>query len=44
MTSMKFFSHSTEVDNDPHAAYFRQAEYGMYIRMASLALVYVVGK
>lgn len=33
---------STDVDNDPRAAYFRQAEYGMYIRMALLALV--VGK
>ena len=40
MTSMKFFSHSTEVDADPRAAYFRQAEYGMY--MALLAVV--VGK
>ena len=25
---------STEVDNDPRAAYFRQAEYGKYMRMA----------
>ena len=36
------FPHSTEVDTDPRAAYFRQAEYGMYVRMALLALV--VGK
>lgn len=25
---------STEVDNDPRAVYFKQAEYGVYIRMA----------
>lgn len=25
---------STEVDNDPRAAYFKQAQYGVYIRMA----------
>ena len=30
---------STEVDDDPRAAYFRQMEYGMYVRMALLALV-----
>lgn len=30
---------STELDSDPRAAYFRQAEYGMYVRMALLALV-----
>lgn len=30
---------SKEFDNDPRAAYFRQAEYGMYIRMALLAMV-----
>ncbi|KAK3710158.1 hypothetical protein QZH41_010558 [Actinostola sp. cb2023] len=30
---------SVEVDSDPRAAYFRQAEYGMYVRMALLALV-----
>jgi len=28
-----------EVDSDPRAAYFRQMEYGMYVRMALLALV-----
>jgi len=28
-----------EVDDDPRAAYFRQMEYGMYVRMALLALV-----
>ena len=25
---------SVEVDDDPRAAYFKQAQYGMYIRMA----------
>lgn len=30
---------ATEVDSDPRAAYFRQMEYGMYVRMALLALV-----
>jgi aspartate carbamoyltransferase len=30
---------SMDVDNDPRAAYFRQMEYGLYIRMAILALV-----
>ena len=25
---------STEVDNDPRAAYFRQVQYGVYVRMA----------
>jgi aspartate carbamoyltransferase catalytic subunit len=30
---------SVEVDDDPRAAYFRQAEYGMYIRMALIASV-----
>lgn len=33
---------SKEFDNDPRAAYFRQAENGMYVRMALLAMV--VGK
>jgi aspartate carbamoyltransferase catalytic subunit len=28
-----------EVDDDPRAAYFRQMENGMYVRMALLALV-----
>ena len=28
-----------EVDSDPRAAYFRQMENGMYVRMALLALV-----
>ena len=27
---------STEVDNDPRAAYFRQVQYGVYVRMASI--------
>ncbi|RPJ39537.1 MAG: aspartate carbamoyltransferase, partial [Chloroflexi bacterium] len=30
---------SMEVDDDPRAAYFRQMEYGLYIRMALLAMV-----
>jgi len=30
---------SMEVDSDPRAAYFRQVEYGMYVRMALLAMV-----
>lgn len=30
---------SVEVDSDPRAAYFRQAEFGMYVRMALLAIV-----
>ena len=34
-----FFFCSVEVDSDPRAAYFRQAENGMYIRMALLATV-----
>ena len=25
---------STEVDSDPRAAYFKQAQYGVYVRMA----------
>jgi len=35
----RVFEISTSVDSDPRAAYFRQAEYGMYVRMALLALV-----
>jgi aspartate carbamoyltransferase len=30
---------SMEVDGDPRAAYFRQMEYGLYVRMALLAMV-----
>jgi len=30
---------SMEVDDDPRAAYFRQMEYGVYVRMALLAMV-----
>ncbi|MFL7813237.1 MAG: aspartate carbamoyltransferase [Anaerolineales bacterium] len=30
---------SMELDSDPRAAYFRQMEYGMYVRMALLAMV-----
>jgi aspartate carbamoyltransferase catalytic subunit len=31
---------ATDVDSDPRAAYFRQMENGMYVRMALLALVF----
>ena len=30
---------STEVDSDPRAMYFRQAKYGMYVRMALLSSI-----
>ncbi len=30
---------TTEVDGDPRAAYFRQMEYGLFVRMALLAMV-----
>ena len=30
---------SNSVDNDPRAAYFRQMEYGMYVRMALLEML-----
>jgi aspartate carbamoyltransferase len=30
---------SIELDDDPRAAYFRQMEYGLYVRMALLAMV-----
>ena len=30
---------SVEVDSDPRAAYFRQTEFGMYVRMALLAVL-----
>lgn len=33
------FEISPEFDNDPRAAYFRQAECGVYVRMALLAMV-----
>ena len=35
----RVFEISKEFDNDPRAAYFRQAENGMYVRMALLAMV-----
>lgn len=35
----RIFEISTDFDTDPRAAYFRQAEYGMYVRMALLAMV-----
>jgi aspartate carbamoyltransferase catalytic subunit len=34
---------SVEIDNDPRAAYFTQAKYGMYIRMALLVSILGVG-
>lgn len=30
---------SSDFDSDPRAAYFRQAECGMYVRMALLSIV-----
>ena len=30
---------SMDFDDDPRAAYFRQVEYGLYVRMALLAIV-----
>ncbi|MCJ7703505.1 MAG: hypothetical protein MUO62_18130, partial [Anaerolineales bacterium] len=30
---------SMELDDDPRAAYFRQMEYGLYVRMALLGMV-----
>ncbi len=30
---------STSFDSDPRAAYFRQAEYGMYVRMSLLLMI-----
>jgi aspartate carbamoyltransferase catalytic subunit len=30
---------SMEVDSDPRAAYFRQAQNGLYVRMALLTMV-----
>jgi aspartate carbamoyltransferase catalytic subunit len=35
---------STTVDSDPRAAYFRQMENGMFVRMALLSLVLGKGK
>lgn len=35
----RVFEISKEFDTDPRAAYFRQAECGMYVRMALLAMV-----
>ena len=28
---------AVEVDNDPRAVYFKQAKYGMYVRMALIS-------
>jgi aspartate carbamoyltransferase catalytic subunit len=35
---------SVEVDSDPRAAYFKQAQYGVYIRMALIYTLLEVGK
>jgi len=35
----RVFEISKEFDTDPRAAYFRQAENGVYVRMALLAMV-----
>lgn len=35
----RVFEISPDFDSDPRAAYFRQAEAGMYVRMAILAMV-----
>jgi aspartate carbamoyltransferase catalytic subunit len=35
---------SVEVDDDPRAAYFKQAQYGVYIRMALIYTLLEVGK
>lgn len=39
-----YLSFSTDFDSDPRAVYFRQAEYGMYVRMALLASVVGIEK
>jgi len=31
---------NTDIDNDPRAAYFRQIEYGLYIKMAILTIIF----
>lgn len=36
---MLFNYYSPSIDTDPRAAYFRQAENGMYVRMALIALI-----
>ena len=33
---------AVEVDSDPRAAYFRQAQYGVYVRMALILTLLVV--
>ena len=35
----RVFEISADLDTDPRAAYFRQAECGVYVRMALLAMV-----
>ncbi|MDO5293153.1 MAG: aspartate carbamoyltransferase [bacterium] len=35
---------STEVDNDPRAVYFKQAEYGVYVRMALIMTLLEVNR
>ena len=35
---------STEVDSDPRAAYFKQVQYGVYVRMALIMTLLEVEK
>ena len=35
---------SVEVDDDPRAAYFKQAQYGVYVRMALIMTLLEVDK
>ena len=35
---------SVEVDNDPRAAYFKQVQYGVYVRMALIMTLLEVEK
>ncbi|MEK6263200.1 MAG: aspartate carbamoyltransferase, partial [Clostridium sp.] len=35
---------AVELDNDPRACYFKQAKYGMYVRMALIAKLLGVDK
>ena len=38
-TCISLLYYSPDFDSDPRAAYFRQAEYGMYVRMALISLL-----
>jgi len=33
---------ATEVDSDPRSAYFRQAQYGMFVRMTLLLKLFAI--